>query len=89
MSLLQRGCIKSIQRIIKTVNTHENDSIDVGINYVNIDKTFIIMNDSGYYDNVINGYVTFNSNTSIKISMVHYENLNNTVTFCIQIIEFY
>ena len=56
---------------------------------MNIDKTFIIMNDSGYYDNVINGYVTFNSNTSIKISMVHYENINNTVTFCIQIIEFY
>ena len=89
MSLLQRGCIKSIQRIIKTVNTNENDSIDVEINYVNIDKTFIIMNDSGYYDNVISGYVTFNSNTSIKISMVHYSGMNNTVTFCIQIIEFY
>ena len=89
MSLLQRGCIKSIQRIIKAVDTNKNDSIDVGINYVNIDKTFIIMNDSGYYDNVISGYVTFNSNTSIKISMVHYSDMNNTVTFCIQIIEFY
>ena len=89
MTLLQRGCIKSIQRIIKAVDTSKNNSIDVGINYVNIDKTFIIMNDSGYYDNVISGYVTFNSNTSIKISMVHYENLNNTVTFCIQVVEFY
>ena len=89
MTLLQRGCIKSIQRIIKAVDTSKNNSIDVGINYVNIDKTFIIMNDSGYYDNVVTGYVTFNSNTSIKISMVHYENLNNTVTFCIQVVEFY
>ena len=31
--LNNRGCVKSVQRIIKTVNTAENDSIDVGINY--------------------------------------------------------
>ena len=89
MSLLQRGCIKSIQRIIKTIDTSKNNSIDVGINYVNIDKTFIIMNDSGYYDNVVTGYVTFNSNTSIKISVVHSPYIHPVISFCIQVIEFY
>ena len=89
MSLLQRGCIKSIQRIIKTVNSDENNPLDVDINYVDIDKTFIIMTAAAYYDNGTSGYVTFNSNTSIKITMLPTNSASSPVTFCIQIIEFY
>ena len=89
MSLLQRGCIKSIQRIIKTVNSDENNPLDVDINYVDIDKTFIIMNASDPADNGNSGYVTFNSNTSIKISVVHSSYIHPVISFCIQVIEFY
>ena len=47
------------------------------------------MNDSGYYDNVVTGYVTFNSNTSIKISAVRASYSTPVMSFCIQVIEFY
>ena len=89
MSLLQRGCIKSIQRIIKTVDSDKNNPLDVDINYVDIDKTFIIMDASDPTENGNSGYVTFNSNTSIKISVVRGSYIHPVITFCIQVIEFY
>ena len=92
--MMNRGCVKSIQRISKTINSDYSLSIDADINPVNIDKT-IIINDPPIIGEVIfNGYVTFNSNTSIKISLFTYENgtlgsYSTIVTFHIQIVEFY
>ena len=89
MSLLQRGCIKSIQRILKEVDTNKNNSIDVDINYVDIDKTVIITDVCDTSDHGFSGYVTFNSNTSIKISAVRASYSTPVMSFCIQVIEFY
>ena len=75
--------------MIKTVDKSKNKSIDVDINYVDIDKTFIIINTSDYYNEGYSGYVTFNSNTSIKISIPDTASMGVIITFCIQVVEFY
>ena len=92
--MMNRGCVKSIQRISKTIYSDNGISIDADINPVNIDKTIIINDPPIIGDVVFNGYVTFNSNTSIKISLFTYDtgtlgSYHPIVTFHIQIVEFY
>ena len=92
--MMNRGCVKSIQRLSKTINSDYSISIDADINPVNIDKTIIINDPPIIGEAIFNGYVTFNSNTSIKISLFTYDNgtlgsYHTTVTFHIQIVEYY
>ena len=93
MSLLQRGCIKSIQRISHQFTNESStpDSIDINISPVNIDKTIIIMHQYNSRSNDhIDAVVTFNSNISIHIAQTQGPSQSNFIHFVdIQLVEFY
>ena len=90
MPVLQRGCVKSVQRGYRVVGSREinkNDIISINISPINPNKSFVLIDiyeaDSGYTREVFFNLLQ----SSIVIGATNDVNVGFTLTY--QVVEFY